>query len=165
MDNFKSKWKNIFAGVLIALLIASLCPASEVPPECPEKINRSEITKDDIVTINVSNVPITDVLKMLSAKRKVNIVSGKEVTGNVSLNLYDVTFDNALNAMLKINGYTYTKKGDIIYVKGLEKKDEFPLETLNTDTRVFRINHANPEQVSTLVEKIVSNFGKAILSK
>jgi len=169
MKNLKDKLGNILKIIFLTFLLISLCSAQESKEKLQmpfEKVDlNEEISKEDLVTINVSNVPIGDVLRMLSAKRKINILAGQEVTGNISLNLYNVKFDEALKAILKINGYTYTKKGDIIYVKGIEKKDQFPLETLNTETQLFRINHSNAEQINSIVEKMVSNFGKTILSK
>jgi len=161
MNHLNFKWTIICKGILFIIFTASLCFAQEVLQE-PLKANDLQ---EELITINVNNVPVGDVIRMLSAKRRINIVAGKEVSGNISLNLYNVKFDDALKSVLKINGYAYTKKGDIIYVKGIEKKDEFPLETLNTETQIFRINHSNAEQINNIVEKMRSNFGKTILSK
>jgi len=161
MNHSNFKLTAIFKGILFILFAASLCSAQEVLQE-PLKTND---LKEELITINVNNVPIADVLRMLSAKKRINIVAGKEVSGNISLNLYNVKFDDVLKSVLNINGYTYTKKEDIIYVKGVEKKDEFPLETLNIETQLFRINHTNAEQLNSIVEKMCSNFGKTILSK
>lgn len=165
MEKIKGRLMKIFNITLIIFLFVSPIFASEGLQEPLKSVNTKEIAKDNLITININNAPIADVLRMLSDKRKINIVTGKEVAGNVSVNLYNVSFDDALRAVLKINGYSYTKKGDIIYIRGVEKKDEFPLETLNTETRLFRINHSNPEQVNSLVEKMLSSFGRTFLSK
>lgn len=70
----------------------------------------------DLVTINVENEEITSILRLLSDANHVNIIAGPEVTGQVSLNLYDVPFEEALKAVLGVAGFTHYRIGNILYV-------------------------------------------------
>ena len=44
----------------------------------------------DSISLNVSDVDITAVLRLLCDARQINIIAGPEVSGTVSVNLYDV---------------------------------------------------------------------------
>jgi type II secretory pathway component HofQ len=62
-------------------------------------------------------------LKFLSLQRRVNTVAGKDVSGPISVNLYDVPFDMALRAILKSNGFTAQQHNNVIVVtKAVEQR-------------------------------------------
>ncbi|MHB9036120.1 MAG: secretin and TonB N-terminal domain-containing protein [Armatimonadota bacterium] len=61
------------------------------------------------VSLNFLGADINDVLKALSVQSGNNIVASKEVTGNVTVSLSDVTVDQALDYVAKLSGYGYTK--------------------------------------------------------
>ena len=63
---------------------------------------------------SAQDLDITTALHFLSLQSKRNIIASKEVRGNVTANLYDVTFSEALDALLKPNGFDYIEKGNFI---------------------------------------------------
>ena len=50
----------------------------------------------DRITLNFRESSIQEVFDVLSRKDKINIILGKGVTGNVSVNLYDITVNEAV---------------------------------------------------------------------
>ena len=116
------------------------------------------------ITLNVENEDIASVLKMLSLSRGVNIVAGPLVTGPVSVNLYDVPFEDALDAILGVAGFTHYTKDNVIYVTTEDARAKLPPEAGNLVIRSFRINHAKPEEVVKTIEAFLSPAGKAILT-
>ena len=68
------------------------------------------------VEIHVNEANLVEVLRMLSLQSQKNIVASKDVRGTVTANLYNVTIREALDAILKANGYGYREKGNFIYV-------------------------------------------------
>ena len=48
----------------------------------------------------VRDADIADVLKLLSLKRRVNIALASDLSGKVTVNLYEVTFEDALDALV-----------------------------------------------------------------
>lgn len=119
----------------------------------------------NLLTLNVNNVPIGDVLQILSKKRRVNIVSEKSVTGNVSVNLYDVSFEEALDAVIRANGFAYWQKDNVIFVHGGEGKEDISSGNMNADIRLYKIDHADAQETYNIVEKMLSRYGKAVISK
>jgi type IV pilus secretin PilQ/predicted competence protein len=122
------------------------------------------ICTDGRLTINVDNIDIAQLLRILSVKRRVSIVAGPRVLGEVSLNLYDVTFEEALRAILDVSGCTATYKGDVILVTGALEKGQLPLDTADMHIKVFKLDYLDPGEAFTIVQEFTSPAGKAVVS-
>ena len=59
------------------------------------------------VTMDFKDADINNVLRILSYKSGMNIVSGKDVTGLVTIRLTNVPWEKALDVILRTYGYTY----------------------------------------------------------
>src|SRR6476620_8242743 len=57
------------------------------------------------VEIHVNEANLVEVLRMLSLQSQKNIIASKDVRGTVTANLYNVTIKEALDAILKSNGF------------------------------------------------------------
>ena len=68
------------------------------------------------VSIDVQDADIKHVLRLLSELGKVNIVSGADVKGTVTLSMKDVPWDQALDTILGINGLNKLPKDNVIMV-------------------------------------------------
>ncbi|MBN1865950.1 hypothetical protein JW916_01540 [Candidatus Sumerlaeota bacterium] len=124
-----------------------------------------EILKSDRITLNVENAEITSLLKMMALSRRINIMSGAEVSGTVSVNLFQVPFDEALDAILGIGGFTrYTRNG-IVYVTTEETRGKLPGQVNDLAIRSFKIHHTAAEELVETVKEFLSPAGQAVLSK
>jgi len=68
------------------------------------------------LSIDYNEANLVSVLQALSYSFNLNLVMTKDVQGKVSAHLQNITIDEALNAILKVNGYRFIRKDDIIYV-------------------------------------------------
>ena len=68
------------------------------------------------INLDVKNMSILDVLRLLAEQGQVNIVSSKNVQGRVTAKLQGVTVDEALSAILDTNAFTYKRENGIIKV-------------------------------------------------
>ena len=116
------------------------------------------------ITLNVENVEVTALLRLLSEARKVNIIAGPEVSGAVSINLYDVPFDKALDAILGIAGFAHYSVGDIIHVTSESAKRELPLSAHDMEFRVYEIHHLAPSDVMSVITPFLSPSGTVVTS-
>jgi len=81
----------------------------------------TQFTNSTLVTINVDNGPMTQVLNAFSRQSGRNIVIGSEVTGNVTLRVTDKPWQDALDVILKPYGYDYYMVGDTIIICSKDK--------------------------------------------
>ena len=155
------------------VLVAAMCLVAE-PVECVEREHSSQRTENSVpegvtssdsrLTINVEDVEIAQLLRMLSVKRRVNVVAGPRVSGKISVNLYDVTFAEALSAILDVSGCTATRKGDSILITEASEKAQLPLHATDMAIEVFKLDYCDPNEAFELVKEFVSPAGKAIVS-
>jgi type II secretory pathway component HofQ len=74
--------------------------------------------------LHVQGADLRGVLHVLSTQGHKSIVATKEVTGTVTADLYGVTFPQALEAILKAQGFVYREKDGIISVYTPQQLEE-----------------------------------------
>ena len=124
--------------VLFIISIFSLSPpgyAQEAPPiDVAHPEESVQIDEFGTVGLVVNETEVTQVLEMLAIQSQKNIIASNNVTGTVSANLYDVSFHEALNAILRVNGFGYIEEGNFVYVYTLEE-----LETIEKALRQLKV--------------------------
>jgi len=111
---------------------------------------------DDRVTMHVADLPLAEALRMLSEPTKRNIVLAKGAEGTVSASLYNVTFKEALEAMLVSNDLGYRVDGDFIFVYPIEDLDQLADARRKIDTRIYHLSYMNAKAVKGLLEPLLS---------
>ena len=130
-----------------------------VVPDIP-----SAALSGDRITLNVEQVDIRAMLTLFSQSRRVSIVAGPEVEGTISVNLFDVPFEEALRSILGVAGFTHYTKGKVIYVTTEEAKKDMPLASNDLEVRTYHIHHADPAMIVRSLKTFLSPSGKAIIN-
>lgn len=105
------------------------------------------------ISVNFLAADINDVLKALSVQSGKNIVAGKDVTGNVTVSLSNVSLEEALDYVARLSGFTYTKDNDTYLVSTRDN-----LRTLtsgsgpDTKTEIVRLSYAKADDVMALLK-------------
>lgn len=139
--------------------------AQETKPE-EQKAIVDTLTKSQNVTLDFKEADIRNVLKIISYKAGVNIVTTPEVIGNVSIRLVDVPWDKALDVILRTYGFGYEKQGNIVTVAPIEKltaqkKQEVELAQVQpTVTEVFNLKYIDAQDAKKTLEPQLSPRGK-----
>jgi type IV pilus assembly protein PilQ len=118
----------------------------------------------DLVSLNVQNTDLAQVLQMLSIQHSRNIVPSPKVTGSVTANLYDVTFHEALDAILQQNGAGYIEKGNFIFIYTLDELKKIQDAERRVSHRVFRLNYITATDASTFVTPLLSSAGSIAIT-
>ncbi|MDH7601497.1 MAG: secretin and TonB N-terminal domain-containing protein [Armatimonadota bacterium] len=115
------------------------------------------------VSVNFLGADINDVLKALSVQSGKNIVSSKDVTGNVTVSLSNVSLEEALDYVTKLSGYTYTKDGDTYLVSTKESLRSLTGESSpDAKTELVKLSYAKADDVVALLK---SRFPDILVSK
>ncbi len=115
---------------------------------------------NDRVTMHVSGLPLNEALRMLSEPARRNIVLADGVSGTATASLYNVTFDEALSAMLTSNGLGYVTRGDFVYVYPLEELAKLAEAQRKIGCRVFTLTYVNAATAKSLIEPMLSSVGR-----
>ena len=81
-----------------------------LPPDEPDP------APGDRFTMNVKDMELAELLQMIGTRYRVSIVCSADVAGRVSVNFYDVTLEEALDAILTVNNLTFTRRGKVIHI-------------------------------------------------
>lgn len=105
----KIAWLFIF---LIALVFA-------FHPVSAETQARKKAPKT--LTLDFKDADVRDILRAIGTQFRINIVIDQNVSGKITVHLDNVPLLDGLRMLLESNGFTFEKKGEIYYVKKLEK--------------------------------------------
>src|SRR5689334_23647066 len=121
----------------------STSPATQPSEQKPagQSVSASQVNVSDAgtVEIHVNDASLVEVLRMLSLQSQKNIIASKDVHGTVTANLYDVTVKEALDAILKANGYDYREKGSFIFVYTAKEIADMEKAARAKKTEVFHL--------------------------
>jgi len=140
----------------------AVAPASAPASAKPTDLTSANINvgvDGRVESINVQDMDVNTALHFLSLQTKRNIIVSKNVKGTVSVNLYNVTFSEALDAMLKPNGFDYIEKGNFIYVYTTQELDDIKKRDLKTAVRIVRLKYMNAQDATVLLKPMLSSAG------
>jgi len=126
-----------------------------------ESLDSSSLTvsNEGLVEIHVRDTEISTVLEMLSYQARTNIVATKSVRGTVSANLYGLTMESALDAILMPNGFVHKRVKNTVFV-GTPDELTTPTQTPTPVTRVFRLRYILKDEAVTAVACVLSENGQ-----
>ena len=147
---------NLLMGSLVAL-VAIATPSAALAAN-----DAQDVVVDDFGTVDISvqDTDLAQVLQMLSLQSRKNIITSKRVSARVTANLYDVTFKEALDAILHVNGYGYIEQGNFIYVYTLEEIAELEKAARKTESRRFALEYLSAADAAEFVKPLLSDKGK-----
>lgn len=110
-------------------------------------------------SLNFQDLDINAALHFLADRAHRNIIVSKNVKGPVSVNLYNVSFTEALDALLKPNGFDYIEKGNFIYVYTDQELADIKKRDLKTVVKIYRLKYMNAQDASALLHPLLSAQG------
>jgi type IV pilus assembly protein PilQ len=109
------------------------------------------LKKKDLISLDVREAEIANVLRLLAKQSNLNIVAGKEVAGKITVSLVKVSTKEALDMVVKANGFDYITEGDVILVKSRESFGESELET-----KVYHLKYIDAYNVKNAARQVLS---------
>lgn len=117
------------------------------------------VDKYDLVDLHVNDEDLGRVLQLLSLQSERNITASNAVSATITADLYGVTFYEALDAILHVNGYGYIEQGNFIYVYTREELETIQAAARERVTRVHRLDYLNAVDAAEFVQQLLSENG------
>jgi type IV pilus assembly protein PilQ len=124
----------------------------------PTKVTQGAGYSGEKLSLNFQNIEIRSLLQVIADFTNFNVVTSDNVTGNVTLRLKDVPWDQALDIILQARGLGMRKSGNVLLIAPkdeLAAKEKLDLESKNTvlslealRTQDFRLNYAKAAEVA-----------------
>ncbi|MCM8789413.1 MAG: tetratricopeptide repeat protein [Candidatus Omnitrophica bacterium] len=127
-------------------------------------ISFAEEAQEDTISLDLKNIEVVELLRLLSLKTGKTIVPSAQVQGRITLFLNNVKFEDILDMIVVTNNFAVEKKGDIYYImtsaeyKALFGKDYFEPR----DIKTIRLSYAKPANVFNALSQLKSEVGKVI---
>jgi len=127
------------------------------------------------VSLDFKDVAIADVLRLIAEVSDLNIIAGDEVSGNVTIRLVDVPWDQALDVILMTKGLGFVRVGNVLRiapsdvlkaeeeVRLQERRNKEKLEDL--EVKLLPVNYASVRDTEGLVKRLLSARGTVNLDE
>jgi type IV pilus assembly protein PilQ len=124
------------------------------------------------ISLEVSEMDIREVFKLIGEESGVNMVLSDEVKGTISLKLREVPWDQVLIVIMKAKKLGYTRSGSILRIDKLDSIKDEEKDTLRMiserkaqaplKVRVMPVSYAKIDDVATQARNFVSERGKVV---
>lgn len=151
---------------MVCALVAAADPPVAGPLEAEDFSNDTVVTVSDhgTVRLHASDVPLSTVLHLLSLQSQRNIIATPGVRGSVTAHLFDVSLEEALDAILLSNNAGYREHGSFIYIYTNEELANLIAGETPPTTRVFRLNYITASDARTIVLPLLGPDGSITVS-
>jgi type IV pilus assembly protein PilQ len=127
------------------------------------------------ISLDFKDVDIRDVLRLIADVSDLNIIAGDEVSGNVTIRLVDVPWDQALDVILLTKGLGFVRVGNVLRIAPadtLKQEEEARLQERRAKekledlaVKLQPVNYAKVDQVAGLVKRLLTPRGSVDVDK
>ena len=137
-------------------------PKPEPVSKTVKQAEKQKVTVSDSMSVDMSvkDENISAVLEMLAVQSRKNIIASKSVSGKVSADLFGVTFYEALEAILNVNGFAFREQGNFIYVYTQAEMEQITRLLKPRVAKVFRLNYLTAPDAAEFVKPMLSQGGE-----
>jgi type IV pilus assembly protein PilQ len=124
----------------------------------PNKLTQGPGFQGEKLSLNFQNIEVRALLQVIADFTNFNVVTSDTVTGNVTLRLKDVPWDQALDIILQSKGLGVRKNGNVLWIAPkdeLSAKEQLDLEAKKKiaeleplRTQAFQLNYTKAEDVA-----------------
>jgi len=121
------------------------------------------------ISLDFKDVEIDDVLRLIAEVSELNVIAGDEVSGQVTIRLVDVPWDQALDVILLTKGLGFVRVGNVLRIaptEVLKTEEEARLQERRAKekledlvVKLQPVNYATVKDVAAMVKKLLSARG------
>jgi type IV pilus assembly protein PilQ len=127
----------------------------------------------DLLSLNFQDIEVRAILQILADFTGLNIVVSDSVSGNLTLRLQNVPWDQALDIIMRTKGLSSRQSGNVIFIAPTEEiaaREKLDLESRRTveeliplRTEIIQVNYAKAAELAGLL-KTKGAEGQSVLS-
>ena len=154
-------------SLLVAALVVANVPAQQggapagAAPAAPAAPATPDEQEPGLVTLNVQQQPLGQVLEMISVQQHVNIVAGVDTTVPVTANFYDATLEQALDWVLTPLGFAWSFDGSVYQVMPAAAHELMQRPLVH---HMFRPNYVSVAELERFLTQFLSPQGRIVIS-
>jgi type IV pilus assembly protein PilQ len=139
---------------------------ADAPQGLPLSPNAMQVNPDGTFTLNITkDADLVETLRVIGFQSQKSVVPSSQVHGVLpALDLYNVTVREALDAILRVNGYAYKEEGNFIYVYSQKELADMDKASRAMETHLFRLHYTPAANAVVLIKPALSEKGEVAVS-
>jgi len=109
-----------------------------------------EWTDEDLLSLNFIDVDIKSALSAIAMEREINITTGLGVSGKVTVHLYNVSLEKALDAITLAGGFRYHRYHGLYHI--YKPKHAVDPQSKSLEMRIMKLKYAEVDKVKEVLE-------------
>lgn len=136
--------------------------AEAVKPLNKDKTDINENAMIDV--LQLKDLDINDVLKLISEKTGLNIIAGQGIAGQVTIYLKNVKLKDMMRIILESNNLAYTVQNGVVHIITAQEYERRFGQIFGGDlrTKIQHLSYTDVNDVLTLLNQVKSSSGKII---
>jgi len=131
------------------------------------EIAEKKTEHEKVISLNFQDIPIRNVLQLVADANQLNLVTSDSVTGNITLRLEEVPWDQALDIILKVKGLGKVQEGNVLMVAPITeliaKENDYDSVSKENNsgllyTEFIQINYAKAASIAAILSAENSNL-------
>ena len=112
------------------------------------------------ITMSFRDADIQEVFEMLAKGNRINIVLGKDIDGEVSLNLYDMELDDVIYTIAEAGGYGVEKRQNVYMILPQGQLNGFTDGRQDMTVFSYKTQYVKPNKLEKTLAEYISKNGK-----
>lgn len=142
----------------IACCSGAAAAATAAPPPAPVLLAQpAQAAAVEPTSFVFRDTPIRELFDMLARRERINIVLARGVTGNVAVNLYNMSTRQAIFAIAESAGYAVAVRDNGYFIGDF--KSATPLAPAALEVRSMRVQYSDPKLIADILARHVAPGG------
>jgi len=134
---------------------------NEIPLAIPRPTGELKVeAQNDLVSIFARDADLRTLLATIAQENRISIIPSQEVSGTISVTLHDKPVLQALDAILRIQGFTWQVLDNIIFVSKPDTKLNQNPTLLGLQLQVFDLNYISAIDAEKVISGLLSPGGR-----
>jgi type IV pilus assembly protein PilQ len=119
-------------------------------PSHKESVAPTMERKEQTLSVDFANAPVNNIIRSVADLYELNVVIPESLSGNASIKLHKVTWQQVFKELLEPRGFSYNIDDNIIRIRGKSESDQEPMRS-----EVFIVNYANLTDIKNALTPFV----------
>lgn len=135
-----------------------------LPPAGGGAENVEISTASDLVSLTARDAPLDTVLSLIAEQHGLNIVTGAEVSEHITVKITNARLEDALDAILATNGYTWARRSNIIIISKISGDKKTSPGVQGRHLQVFSLDYISATDADKVVQGLLSPVGQSFIT-
>jgi type IV pilus assembly protein PilQ len=121
--------------------------------------------QNNLVHLTSRGATVAEVMALISEQMNLNVVTAEDLTQRVNVTLNGVLLEDALNAILSVNGLIWARHNNIVTISMANPERKLAPNVQGKAIQVFNLNYALGEDLNQVIVGLLSPIGKSYVIK